>query len=58
MDLLDLTVEKWVAGGRGLARLDGMAVFIPGAVPGDRVRVRITGRRRNHATAQIESLLQ
>ncbi|MBF0133170.1 MAG: 23S rRNA (uracil(1939)-C(5))-methyltransferase RlmD [Magnetococcales bacterium] len=58
MDLLDLDVEKLVAGGRGLARWDGMAVFISGAVPGDRLRVRITGRRRHHATAEIVAILQ
>ncbi|MBF0145944.1 MAG: 23S rRNA (uracil(1939)-C(5))-methyltransferase RlmD [Magnetococcales bacterium] len=58
MDLIDLNVEKLVTGGRGLARWDKMAVFIAGAVPGDHVRVRITGRRRGHATADIVSILQ
>lgn len=58
MDLLDLDVEKLVAGGRGLARWEGMAVFIPGAVPGDRLSVRITNRKSHHATAEIVSILQ
>lgn len=57
MSLLDLDVEKIVAGGRGLARVDGMAVFIAGAAPGDRLRVRVTGQRRNHATAEIVEVL-
>ncbi|MBF0109374.1 MAG: 23S rRNA (uracil(1939)-C(5))-methyltransferase RlmD [Magnetococcales bacterium] len=58
MERLDLEVEKLVTGGRGLARSAGMAVFIPGAVPGDRLRVRITGRRHHHATAEIVEVVQ
>jgi len=34
-------------GGRGLARLDGMAVFVDQAVPGDRVIIRIIRRKKN-----------
>lgn len=58
MDLLDLKVEKLVTGGRGLAHWDGLAVFIPGAAPGDHLQVRITGTHRNHATAEIIAILE
>jgi 23S rRNA (uracil1939-C5)-methyltransferase len=36
----DVTVEKLVYGGDGLARLDGRVVFAPFVLPGERVRVR------------------
>jgi 23S rRNA (uracil1939-C5)-methyltransferase len=36
----EVTVEKLVYGGDGLARLDGRVVFMPFVLPGERVRVR------------------
>jgi tRNA/tmRNA/rRNA uracil-C5-methylase (TrmA/RlmC/RlmD family) len=38
---ITVTIEKPVAGGRMLARHDGQIVFVAGAIPGERVRVRI-----------------
>ena len=36
--LVELTIERPVAGGRMMARLDGRVVFVAGALPGERVR--------------------
>lgn len=36
-----VTIDKPVAGGRMLARHEGQIVFVAGAIPGERVRVRI-----------------
>jgi 23S rRNA (uracil1939-C5)-methyltransferase len=36
-----LAIEKPAAGGRMIARHDGQVVFVAGAIPGERVRVRI-----------------
>lgn len=50
----DLTVR-----GEGVGRLaDGRAVFVPGAVPGDRVRVRVTREKPRFAHAVLEALLE
>mgnify|MGYP000408643940 CR=1 FL=1 len=38
-------------GGRGLVRLDGLAVFVDQAVPGDRVILRIFRKKKNYAEA-------
>lgn len=54
---LELTVEKTVFGGDGLCRVDGMAVFIEGAVPGDRVEALITRKKKDWATARVMALL-
>src|SRR6185369_13636008 len=35
----EVTVDKLVYGGDGLARLDGRAVFVPFVLPGERVAV-------------------
>lgn len=46
------------AGGDGVARLpDGLALFVPLAAPGDRVRIRVTERHRRFARAEISEVL-
>ncbi len=55
---LELSVDTLAYGGAGVARLDGYVVFVQGAVPGDRVRVRLTKRKRAYAEARIVELLQ
>ena len=40
-DVVELDIEKAVYRGQGLGRHEGQVVFVPRAVPGDRVRVRI-----------------
>lgn len=52
-----LTVEELAMGGDGVAHLDGMAVFVPGAVPGDVVEASIQ-RKGNFARARVLNLLQ
>jgi tRNA/tmRNA/rRNA uracil-C5-methylase (TrmA/RlmC/RlmD family) len=48
---LTLTAEKPVAGGRMLARHEGQIVLVAGAIPGERVRVRIDRVSRQLAFA-------
>ncbi|HEX3950828.1 MAG TPA: 23S rRNA (uracil(1939)-C(5))-methyltransferase RlmD [Steroidobacteraceae bacterium] len=43
--------------GRGVARIDGKAVFIDGALPGERVRLRIYKRRRQMDEAGLIEVL-
>ena len=56
-EVLDLTVEKLVTGGAGLARHDGMAVFVPLTAPGDEVRARVVQRRRGFLQATVEEIV-
>lgn len=53
----EVTIEKLVYGGDGLARIGHQTVFVPFAAPGDRVRIRIVETGRNFARAVIEELL-
>jgi 23S rRNA (uracil1939-C5)-methyltransferase len=52
----EVTIVSIAAGGDGVARLDGMVVFIPRAAPGDRLRVSMQPRK-GFARAQVESIL-
>lgn len=54
----EVTIEKLVYGGEGLARIGTQAVFVPLAAPGDRLRVRIVTVERNFARAVIEEVLE
>src|SRR5664280_2606036 len=41
-DSVEALIERVVPGGEGLARLSGVVTLVPGGLPGDRVRVRVT----------------
>jgi 23S rRNA (uracil1939-C5)-methyltransferase len=51
-DIVDLAHD-----GRGVARVDGKAVFIDGALPSERVRLRIHKRRRHMDEAGLVEVL-
>jgi 23S rRNA (uracil1939-C5)-methyltransferase len=46
MNTVELTIDAIAAGGDGVGRADGVAVFVPRTAPGDRVRVSIDARKR------------
>jgi len=56
-ETLKLQIEKYANGGYGLGLHGGMAVFVPYTAPGDRVLVRLTLRKKNHAFGEIEDIL-
>jgi 23S rRNA (uracil1939-C5)-methyltransferase len=41
-DRIETVIERVVPGGEGLARLSGVVTLVPGGLPGDRVRLRVT----------------
>lgn len=56
-DVIELTVDDWGHRGRGVARAGRMVVLTDRGLPGDQVRVRITGRRKQHLEATVEEIL-
>jgi 23S rRNA (uracil1939-C5)-methyltransferase len=50
-------IEKPVYGGDFLARVEGKAVFVPLALPGEKARVRVVADKRGYATAEIEEIV-
>src|SRR5262249_47401443 len=56
-DSLEVTVEKGVYRGQGLARHEGQVGLVPRALPGDRLRVRVSSTSRGFLQATGEQLL-
>jgi 23S rRNA (uracil1939-C5)-methyltransferase len=54
----DLSIDKLVAGGEGLGRAAGKAVFVPGVLPGEKVRVRVVQRRKDFERAVLLEVLE
>ncbi len=57
-DTIDLTTERLAYGGDAIARHDGLAIFVPYAAPRERLRVRITERKKNFARGTIDQILE
>lgn len=57
-DVVELDVEKAVYRGLGLARHEGQVVFVPRAIPGDRVRARVDSVTPGYVRAIPEAILR
>jgi len=44
--------------GKGVAKVNGLAVFVPGTMPGDVVRARIIKRKKSYREAKVLELLE
>jgi 23S rRNA (uracil1939-C5)-methyltransferase len=56
-ELLEVEIESLAYGGRGVARTEGLVVFVAGALPGDRVRAEVTKAKKRFAEARSVELL-
>jgi 23S rRNA (uracil1939-C5)-methyltransferase len=57
-EVLEADVVDLAHDGRGIARVEGKAVFIEGALPGERVRFRVFKRRRQLDEAGLVDVLR
>ncbi|MGN6380097.1 MAG: 23S rRNA (uracil(1939)-C(5))-methyltransferase RlmD [Gaiellales bacterium] len=55
---LELDIDSLAYGGRGVARYGDLVVFVARALPGDRVRARVTKFKRRYAEAKTVALLE
>lgn len=55
---VDVRVDGFTHGGEGVARIEGKAVFVPGALPGETVTVRVTDDRRTWARARLVAVVE
>jgi 23S rRNA (uracil1939-C5)-methyltransferase len=52
-DEAEVEITQTARDGRGLGRLNGLLVFVSGASPGEKVRVRIVKLGVRHAEAEL-----
>lgn len=57
-DIIETTVQKLVYEGDALTKIDGFPVFIEGACPEDKLKIRITKANKNYACAIIEEIIE
>ncbi|MGB2929446.1 MAG: 23S rRNA (uracil(1939)-C(5))-methyltransferase RlmD [Desulfobacterales bacterium] len=55
--LVELEISGIAFGGKGLARVNGLAVFVDGAVPLDLVIARIVKKKKQYAEARVHTLV-
>ena len=54
----EAVITDYTAEGQGIAHIEGITVFIPNAIAGERVRVRIETVRKTWAAGKITELLE
>ena len=57
-EILSLTIDDLAFGGEGVGRAEGYVVFVPGGLPGDRLRVCLVQVRSRFGRGVIESIEQ
>lgn len=57
-ELYETVVTDYTAEGQGVAHIDGCAVFIPNAIAGERVRVRLDKAKKTWASGKIVEILE
>jgi 23S rRNA (uracil1939-C5)-methyltransferase len=55
---IDVELTDLAYGGDAVGRYEGRVLFVPGGIPGERVRVEIVEERRGHARAQLLEILR
>src|SRR5258707_3590923 len=55
-EILSLTIDDLAFGGEGVGRADGYVVFVPGALPGDRLQVRLAQARSPFAPGALQGV--
>lgn len=56
--MLELEIESLAAGGDGVGRVEGRAVFVPRTVPGDRASVELVRVEQRFARGELVEVLQ
>jgi len=55
---IDVELTDLAYGGDAVGRYEGRVLFVPGGIPGERVRVDIVEERRGHASATLLEIMR
>lgn len=56
-DTIDIDIDDLTVEGAGVGRHEGMAVFVPRALPGETVRARVIKPAKSYAVARLDGIL-
>jgi len=56
-DFLTVALDEFAFEGKSIARIDGLVIFVTGAVPGDEVRVELTKIKKSFCEARTVEVL-
>jgi len=56
--VVELEIESTAFKGKGIAKVNGLAVFVPGTAPGDKVKAMITRKKKSFREAKVIELIK
>ncbi len=56
--VIELSIESTAFKGKGIAKVDGLAVFVPGTAPGDKIKAMITRKKKSFREAKMLELIE
>ncbi len=57
-ELIELEITGMAFGGKGIAKVEGLAVFVEHAIPLDRVNARVLKKKKSFAEAKVVEILE
>lgn len=57
-EILEVKIEKLSNLGYGIAKLDGYVIFVEGACPGDKVKVKVGKKNKTFANAKVLEIIE
>jgi len=52
-EILTIDITDLGENGEGIGRYEGMAIFVPGALPGEKITARIRNQKKNYAHGRL-----
>lgn len=56
--IFEVVIEDMSSEGQGIGRAEGLVVFVPGAVIGDKARIKLTKVKKNYAFSELLEILK
>ncbi|WP_445664968.1 23S rRNA (uracil(1939)-C(5))-methyltransferase RlmD [Fodinibius sp. AD559] len=57
-DDVELTIDSAAYKGKGIGKIDGLAIFVPNTAPGDRVKARIIKKKKSYREAKLLEVIE
>lgn len=57
-ELIELKIESTAFGGKGFTKMNGMAVFVEGAIPYDVVTAKVLKKKKSHLEARVVEIVK